>query len=383
MIGQALALLFGALAVAGCLYTLVAARLVARFGRPEPAAAASGAAVTVLKPLHGAEPFLHENLMSFLAQDHAGPVQVVFGVQNPQDAAIPVVEAIIRAMPERDLALVVDAARHGSNPKVSNLINMMGAARHDVLVLADSDIRVGPDYLARVVAALERPGIGAVTCPYRGGVTDGLWSRLAGLQIDSHFLPSVVVGLAGGLAAPCFGATIALRRQTLERIGGFRALADVLADDYAVGHAVRGLGLAVAVTPFLVTHRCNDASLAEMLRHEIRWAKTVAGLDRLGHVGSGLTHPLPLAILALSLTGLSGGAGILVAAAFFCRSLLLWSVARRFGLQETAYGLLPLRDCLSFLVYLASFVPTGVHWRGHDFRVRMDGTMVARREGDR
>ncbi len=170
-----------------------------------------------------------------------------------------------------------------------------------MIVLADSDMLVGRDYLDRVVAALERPGVGAVTCLYRGIAVPGIWSRLATQWIDFHFLPSVVVGMALGLAKPCFGSTIALRRDTLERIGGFMAFKDRLADDYAIGEAVRGLGLSVAVPRDLVLgHTCTAASFGALLRQELRWSRTIRSLDPAGFVGSAVTHPIAWATLAPS-----------------------------------------------------------------------------------
>jgi len=153
-------------------------------------------------------------------------------------------------------------AVYGTNLKVSNLINMMPTALHPCIVLADSDIAVPPDYLLRIAAALDAPGIGAVTCLYHGVAGAGLWSKLSALAIDGHFLPNVLVGLRSGLAKPCFGSTIALRRSHLEDVGGFAAFADCLADDYAIGAALREKGLEIAVPRFLVGHSCAEALAA-------------------------------------------------------------------------------------------------------------------------
>ena len=213
-----------------------------RGSQPAHARAASAPAVTILKPLHGDEPGLLDNLDSFCRQDYPGPIQVVFGVQDPDDGAIAVVGHLRKAQTTRDLDLVIETKVHGLNRKVSNLVNMAPCIRHDVVVLADSDMRVDPDYLSRVVAALEAPGVGAVTCLYYGVPVAGPWSSLAALAINAHFLPGVVVGLSVGLARPCFGSTLALRRQTLGEIGGFIAFVDCLADDYAMGEALRARG---------------------------------------------------------------------------------------------------------------------------------------------
>ncbi|MBX9659111.1 MAG: glycosyltransferase, partial [Nitrospiraceae bacterium] len=180
--------------------------------------------VTILKPLYGDEPELFENLVSFCRQDYAGSVQIIFGVQRPDDSAIAIVRQLTSVMPDRDIVLVIDERQHGANRKVSNLINMAARARHEIIVLADSDMRVGPDYLDIVVSTLDRPGVGLVTCLYRGQAVAGFWSQVAVQAIDTHFLPNVLVGLSLGLAHPCFGSTIALRRQTLDAIGGFAAV---------------------------------------------------------------------------------------------------------------------------------------------------------------
>ena len=207
------------LAIAGGGYLVAAMILVVRRARAPLPSSAMMPSVTILKPLHGDEPGLFDNLASFCNQDYPGPIQIIGGVLDANDAAVAVVRRIQSAYPDRDLDLVIDATLHGSNRKVCNLANMAARIRHDVVVVSDSDIRVDPRYLARVVAALQAPGVGAVTCLYYGVPATGLWSRLSALAINAHFLPGVVVGVASGLARPCFGSTIALRRETLIEIG--------------------------------------------------------------------------------------------------------------------------------------------------------------------
>ena len=200
-------------------------------------------------------------------------------------------------IPGHDLQLVVNGAAHGGNRKVSNLINMGQVARHPLIVLADSDIAVDPNYLRTLAVALAQPGAGAVTCLYRGAPNGGFWSRLSVMAVDDHFLPSAILGLALGLARPCLGATIALSRETLSRIGGFEAVANQLADDYAIGKAVRQAGLRIVLPPLLVAHSFQEKSLSEVVQHELRWARTIFTVDPVGYIGSGFTHALPLSLM--------------------------------------------------------------------------------------
>ena len=296
-------------------------------------------------------------------------------MQDPDDGAIPVIEALMRRYPQLDLQLVVNRATHGSNRKVSNLINMGQVARHPLIVLADSDVAVGPDYLRTLAAALAEPGVGVVTCLYRGLPNGGFWSRLSAMGIHDHFLPGAAVGLALGLARPCLGQTIALNRETLSRIGGFEAVANELADDYAIGKAVRLAGFRVVLPTMLVAHSFEEKSLREVVRHELRWARTIFTVDPLGHVGSGVTHALPLSLIGAALRGFDAWGLAAVLTALACRLFLKYRLTREFGLPNPNYSLTLARDILSFAVYFGSFWSARVSWRGREFIVRRDGTM--------
>jgi len=361
------------IAIVGCGYLLAAVVLVRRFARAQtPGTPATAPTVTILKPLYGDDAGLFDNLLSFAQQRHAGAVQIVCGVADAHDSAVAVVERLRGAPTTGNIELIVDATLHGANRKVSNLINMAPRIRHDVVILSDSDIRVAPDYLGRVIASLQQPRVGAVTCLYHGVAASGPWSQLGALFINAHFLPSVVLGLASGLAQPCFGSTIALKRSTLDAIGGFAAFADRLDDDYAIGAAVRERGDAVAIPPFTVAHLCNEPSLGELWRHELRWARTIRNIAPLGHAGSIVMHPLAWALGALALTPWSGlliPAAAATVAAILCRVMLLRGVARRFGLPPQPYWLAPARDLLSFTVFVASFLGRDVSWKGHRYRL--------------
>jgi ceramide glucosyltransferase len=330
--------------------------------------------VTILKPLHGAEPRLFAQLASFCNQDYGGPVQLVFGAHDQADPAILVVKRLEEALAGKNIDLKVDPRKHGSNPKVSNLVNMMPLARHDVVVIADSDIQVGPNYLAEVVGELQRPGVGAVTCLYHGIAGAGFWSRISAIATNTHFLPEVIMALSLRLARPCFGATIAMRRETLNRIGGFSNFANDLAEDYAIGEAVRASGYEVAIPGFSVGHVCVEGDLRALLAHQMRFARTIRGIDPIGYAGSIITHPLPLALIGLLLGG--AGAALVLAIAFGCRLLLCASIERAFGLAGQPSWLIPVHDVISFAVYVASFFGSTVSWRGNTYRVLSDGRLV-------
>jgi ceramide glucosyltransferase len=366
----------------GCAYLVCAMLVTGRFQRRVlPAVRESMPRVTILKPLHGAEPGLMENLASFCTQDYPGAVQIIFGVQDPRDEAIAVVRELGAKFADLHLDLVIDTTMHGLNRKVSNLINMWRYAEHDVVVLADSDMRVDPDYLSRVVAALDEPGVGAVTCLYHGLPANGLWARLSALGINAHFLPNVIMGLGLNLAQPCFGSTIAFRRKALVEIGGFVRVADCLADDYAIGAALRARGYEIAVSPFTIGHMCGDMSASELWQHELRWARTIRSLDPAGYAGSVVSHVFPLALIAALAGVATESVGIatalsLCAVSFTCRLALLRQVERAFNLPPQSCWLVPLRDMLSFAVFVASLFGQSARWKGRRYRFIAGGTLV-------
>jgi ceramide glucosyltransferase len=363
-------------AIVGCGYTIMAARLLARQAAqaPMPARPAAMPAVTILKPLYGDEPGLFENLASFCHQDYEGPIQLICGVDDAKDGAVAAFKRLQSSAVPVELDLVIDDTSHGGNRKVSNLVNMARRIRHGIVIVSDSDMRVEPDYLARVMAALEAPGVGAVTCFYYGAPTNGIWSRMSALGINARFLPDVVVGHAVGLARPCFGSTIALRRETLTEIGGFVPFADELADDYAIGAALRRRGRTIAVPTFAIAHQCNHTSARELWDHEVRWARTIRSIDPVGYAGSLVTHPVPWALVATILaagSALFAPALVLLLVTLACRMLLLRNVERAYCLPPQDYGLVAVRDLFSSGVFLWSFLGRSVGWRGHRYRSRL------------
>ncbi len=347
---------------------------------PLGAASMRGPPISVLKPLHGAEPGLFENLRSFADQDYPD-FQLLFGVRDRTDSALPLARALIRERPLSDIELIVDPRAAGSNLKVANLENMMPAARHDLIVLADSDMRVTPDYLAIVTAPLGNPGTGIVTCLYKGVPTGGVWSRLAAMHINFGFLPGALAGDALDIGGGCFGATIALRRAVLEGLGGFARVRNELADDHRLGAAVRELGLASVLSPYIVENRVSEPSFASLWRHELRWARTSRAMAPAGFAGSVITHTVMVTALAAAVWGSGVAAGVCVLISLLLRWLSAVVTARALDLPRTGLWLLPLRDALSFAVFVSSFFGRNVFWRDQLFRVEPSGQMSV--EGDK
>jgi len=365
-----------AMSLAGCTFALsaaAAARMLLK--RQAPPLRRVFPAITLLKPLHGAEPGLETALASFLKQDYPAPIQIVFGLRYTGDPAIGVVESLKRRFPNRDIAVVVDPAMHGTNRKVSNVVNMMRVAKHDYLVLTDSDITVPRDYLTTIAAAAARPGVGIVSCLYAGKGSGNSWSRLSAMGLSYHFLPNAALGIALGVERPCFGSTIALSRQTLETIGGFEAFTGHFVDDYEIGRAARTAGFTIAYPAMTVRHGCDNASFVGLVSQELRWARAVRVVNPVGHLASFVTHPLPLALLGAAMLGFSHTASAIVLAILAVRILLKLQIDFLTGTRTGSLLWLPLRDLLSFAIFLGSLFGNAVEWRGERLRVEKSGLM--------
>ena len=332
--------------------------------------------VTVLKPLCGAEPGLYESLRSFCEQVYPR-FQIIFGVRDGADPATAVVRRLQREFPQLDITLVVSAARHGGNHKVNNLINMLARAQHEYLVLADSDISVPADYLARVVAPLLDERVGIVTCPYVGRALPGPWSALLAEFINGWFTPSVFVAALLGSRDFAFGSTIALRRRVLHGIGGFEAIADQLADDYRLGDLTRRQGLITVLSDVTVTTCASEPTFSDLIQHELRWLRTIRTVRPGGYVAAVLTFPLPLALIGCLLTGFQETASMLLALTAAARIVIHFSLRTQAALLPGL--LLPMSDIGAFLLWCRGFAGGRVRWRQASFRVRSDGSVYASR----
>ena len=347
---------------------------VRRFAARPPVPRGAGVPVTVLKPLHGDEPLLEAALATFFTQDYPA-YQLVFGVAHNHDPAVAVVARLRARFPAADVDLVVCDELHGSNRKVSNLINMFGAARHDWLIIADSDVHAAPDYLSSVVAELGTPGTGLVTTLSVGlPATKRLPERLAASQITYGFLPGVLMARALG-RQDCLGITMALRRETLDRAGGLEALANHLADDNVLGELVRAQGLSVSLATTLPATTVADRTLADGFEHELRWARTIRMQAAAGYAASILQYPIAWACLALLLSGGARGMLLVLALAWATRGLAGWQIDRmlrplargsgHIRALQSPFLLFPLREAMSVAVMVASYRTRRVVWRGH------------------
>jgi ceramide glucosyltransferase len=364
--------IFSLLMLPSLLYEGAAVAALFRWARRATPAALVTPPVTILKPLHGEEPELYDNLRSFCRQRY--PVfQIVFGVYRADDPAVAVVRRLQAEFPEHDLRLVIGGRDIGANRKVSNLHNMLSDARHGILVISDADVRVGPGYLQAVVGPLADPGVGVVTCLYRGVPDMGIGSRLLAQQINEGFAPSVLAAQWLGPNTFCGGATLALRRETLDAVGGFPALADQLADDYRLAALIRGRGLRTVLSHHVVDTLVREDGLASFYRHALRWARTIRSVQPLGYAFLFLTYPLPLALLG-SLIG--GSAGQLILGAALVLRFALYFAARASGLASPrAARTFWAADLMGLVVWVHALLGRQVHWQQESYSIRAGGRM--------
>lgn len=361
-------------AAVGVAYLALASFLIMRFQAGRRCAPARCPSASILVPLCGEESELRERLLALCRQTYGGALQLVCGVSDAADPAVGVVKSVAAERPDVRIDLKIDPRQHGGNRKISNLINMTPLAQAEFLAIIDSDILVGPNHLSELASELDRPGVGAVTCLYHGVGGTGLWSSLAALSINADFLPNVIVALGLGAARPCFGATIALRRRTLEAIGGLRAFADCLHDDYAIGERLREAGYAISIPRFSVAHVCRERTARALIQNQVRAARTIRIITPRGYAGSIIAHPAAFAIPA-TLLGAAHGVPLLLLA-LVGRVVLCFWVERAFSLQRQTYWLLPFYDLLFLVVYAASFFGSGISWRGERYRLKSDGSLV-------
>jgi ceramide glucosyltransferase len=335
-------------------------------------------AVTILKPLKGTDPEMYESFRSHCLQDYP-EYEIIFGVSDSDDPAIHLVKQLKAEFSQRAIRLMVCPERLGANVKVSNLAQMVGEARHEYVIVNDSDIRVEPDYLRRVLAPLSDAKVGLVTCLYRGVANSSVGSRLESLGISTDFCAGVLAaqtvenGMRFGL-----GSTLAFRQRDLRMIGGFEAFADDLADDYQIGSRISALGLKVKLSDVVVETFLPRYTLRGFADHQLRWARTVRDSRFWGYVGLGLTFGLPWAMLLLLVAHGAGWAWGLLAATLAMRvsvAVVVGKLVLHDRQVVASLAWIPLRDLFALLVWIVSFAGHTVAWRGDRFRLE-NGKLV-------
>jgi ceramide glucosyltransferase len=360
--------LLACLGLLQCLAGWIAVRRFAASPRSQPQ---RHPPVTILRPLCGDEPLLEEALVSCCRQAYPA-FQIVFGVQDPSDAALAVLERVRARFPDCDIAVVVDSTPHGPNRKIGNLINMLPSARHQVLVISDSDLQLSPDYLERLLVELEKPGTGLVTALYAGFPLPehGWLPRLGATQINHHFLPGVLVSRMFG-RQDSLGSTVMLRRETLEQTGGLDALVHFLAEDNLLGQRVRGLGLKIGLADTVTVATVPETSLPALWLHELRWTRTIRAVAPLSLAVSTIQYPLFWASITAVLSGGALWSVALFLAGWMVRAISAREIDRALrqrtgqSLVRVPLWLLPLREMLSVAEVGTSYWIDDVVWRGH------------------
>ncbi|HEY5973813.1 MAG TPA: bacteriohopanetetrol glucosamine biosynthesis glycosyltransferase HpnI [Geobacteraceae bacterium] len=346
------------------------------FGR-QPAVAPFTPPVTVLKPVKGMDSDSFANFASFCCQDYPC-FQLVFAVAAADDPVVPVIRRLMGEFPDVDIDLVVDGRIYGPNYKVCNLINAFPAARHDILIVCDSDIRVGPVYLREVCAPFADPAVGLVTSLYRSpGITTAA-TAVEALGFTTEMIPNVMVALQLEGLSFALGASMACRREALAAIGGFPSLVDYLADDYQLGNKIHRAGWRLELSGYFVESVMHRESLATVLSRQLRWARTMRVSRPGGYCASGITQPFPAAVLALAMSGFSGAGWWAAGLLYGVRALVAVLFSRRYvqdGLLPRYLWLLPLRDGFAFVTWALAFLGNRVRWRGHWFRLCPGGRM--------
>ena len=337
--------------------------------------------VSILKPLKGVDPQIYESFRSHCDQDYPADYEIIFGVSEADDPAVAIVRRLQQEFPQKRIELIVCSERLGVNVKVSNLVQMLRSARYDTLLVNDSDIRVDPGYLRRVVTPLNDPGIGMVTCLYRGIANATLGSRLEALGISTDFAPGVLVArsVEGGVRFG-LGSTLVFRRRELQAIGGFEVLLDYLADDYELGKRIHDLGKRVELSENVVETFLPAYTLTHFFQHQLRWGRAIRDSRRAGYIGLLFTFGLPWALVEAIANYREVWAWVLLMVVAILRVAVALVVGGNVLGDRQALDwlfILPLRDSIAVLVWIASFGGNTINWRGDAF-VLKNGRLIQR-----
>ena len=339
--------------------------------------------LTLLKPLHGAEPGLEAHLVTFFEQDYP-EYEVLFCTRSPDDPGLAIARRVAACYPQIPSKFLSTGEPPYINAKVRSMELMEETAAHDILVISDSDVRVTPDYLRSVALPFADARVGAITCPYRGVAAEGgLWARLEAVGMSVEMTAGVLVARMMEDMQFTLGPTMAFRRETVRRMGGFRVTADYCADDFVLGNETFKLGQKVVLSHHAIDHMVINASLAQSLKHQVRWMKSTRFSRPKGHFGTALTFSMPFGLLGL-------GVGIAMHQVALGIGLLAWALISRWALAIAVgnwvigdrdwFGLLvlyPVRDLMGFCFWAASYFSSRILWRGRVFQLLPGGKMRA------
>jgi ceramide glucosyltransferase len=352
-----------------CILTMVAAR---NYLKVPPLRHTHIVPVSILKPLYGSDEGLEENLRSFFRQDYP-EFEVLMAVHGENDPEAMTAKRVMSEFPDVASRLVVTGDSPRPNGKVFSLRQMMRHARYDILVMADSDIRVTPEMTSVLTAEMYDPAIGIVTCPYRAVPGSTVWSRMEAIGMNTEFLGGVLVArLLNGMNF-ALGCTLAVRREALDSIGGLEALQNYLAEDFMMGKLIAKRGGSVILSSYVIQHCIGGQGFAANLKHRLRWARSTRRSRPLGYVGLVFTNPLPLAVL---LPAFEPSWWPLAALAICFRIAVAWIVAGIVlgdELTASAWYLVPLQDIASFIIWIWGFFGNAVEWRGQRHAVLPNG----------
>jgi len=362
-----------AMAAAPLAYYIAATFAALRFflherGRPNTSHAP---AVSLLKPVRGVDFASYENFASFCTQEYP-EYEILFGVADRADPAVPLIERLIAQFPRRRIRLLAGSEELGTNRKVNKLARLAREAQHDVLALTDGDVRVGPRYLHEVVAPFADGKVGAVTSFYRGVAEKNLGAELEAIGAASDFFAGVLManwmeGITFGL-----GASIVTTKEWVAKIGGFAAIADMHSDDYELGHRIAKAGGKVLLSREAVWTMYPAQTARGFWQHQVRWARTVRLCRPLSFAGLIFTHGLPWAVLAALIAPAPWIAAAYLLGYLVLRFTMAWTVGVwgvRDDVLRRKLWLVPLRDAIYFAVWLASFGSNRIHWGGEEFRM--------------
>jgi ceramide glucosyltransferase len=334
--------------------------------------------VTIVKPICGLDGDAYENLASFCQQDYP-EYQIIFAVRDAADPGIEIVQKIIHYFPEMDIQLVVSDRTIGTNLKVSNLANAAAVAKYEILVIADSDIRVGRDYLQRVVQPLQDENVGVVTCPYRS-LAKGWVAILEALGNATDFHAGVFVSKHLEGVQFAFGSTIVIRQAVLEAIGGFPAIADYLADDFQLGYLPAQLGYQVVLSDYVVEHVLATTTLVDSIKRQIRWARGMRVSRPWGYLGLIFTYGTATSLLFLIATGGSIWGWVVLGITWSIRLAMAWVVGvyiLKDSFAKKFLWLVPIQDLINFAVWGYGLVGSTIEWRGQQLKLTKGGKLKA------